>query len=154
MYSLLLGDKLIYLSYHTNHIWCPTMSLSRLPCPWTLTFWIFQSNSSHQQQSLIFLAYKKRMREKETERERNSSCKWLMLLVTFIHSPVLSCQITSTNGIVDLRDGDLPCGGCQKFKSTYLQHVKWADTKLYDSTQAEECVGLVQESILYSFFLC
>ena len=34
-----------------------------------------------------------------------------------------------------LRGGDLPCGGCQRFESAYLQLVNLADTKLYDSTQ-------------------
>lgn len=34
-----------------------------------------------------------------------------------------------------LRDGGLPCGGCQRFESAYLQLVNLADTKLYDSTQ-------------------
>ena len=31
--------------------------------------------------------------------------------------------------------GGLPCGGCQRFESAYLQLVNLADTKLYDSTQ-------------------
>ncbi|GJV12806.1 hypothetical protein Tco_1354347 [Tanacetum coccineum] len=35
----------------------------------------------------------------------------------------------------DLRGGGLPCGGCQRFESAYLQLVNLADTKLYDSTQ-------------------
>ena len=34
-----------------------------------------------------------------------------------------------------LRDGGLPCGGCQRFESAYLQLVNLADTKLYDRTQ-------------------
>ena len=36
-----------------------------------------------------------------------------------------------------LRGGGLPCGGCQRFESAYLQLVNLADTKLYeyDSTQ-------------------
>lgn len=33
-----------------------------------------------------------------------------------------------------LRGGGLPCGGCQRFESAYLQLVNLADTKLYDST--------------------
>ena len=33
------------------------------------------------------------------------------------------------------RGGGLPCGGCQRFESAYLQLVNLADTKLYDSTQ-------------------
>jgi hypothetical protein len=32
------------------------------------------------------------------------------------------------------RGGGLPCGGCQRFESAYLQLVNFADTKLYDST--------------------
>lgn len=35
----------------------------------------------------------------------------------------------------DLRGGGLPCGGCQRFESAYLQLVNLANTKLYDSTQ-------------------
>lgn len=31
--------------------------------------------------------------------------------------------------------GGLPCGGCQRFESAYLQLVNLADTKLYDSTR-------------------
>ncbi|KAF3622453.1 hypothetical protein FXO37_32330 [Capsicum annuum] len=31
--------------------------------------------------------------------------------------------------------GGLPCGGCQRFESAYLQLVNLADTKLYDCTQ-------------------
>ncbi|KAM7460593.1 hypothetical protein LguiB_036071 [Lonicera macranthoides] len=38
-------------------------------------------------------------------------------------------------GSGDLRGGGLPCGGCQRFESAYLQLVNLADTKLYDSTQ-------------------
>ncbi|TYI98678.1 hypothetical protein E1A91_D01G231900v1, partial [Gossypium mustelinum] len=34
-----------------------------------------------------------------------------------------------------LRGGGLPCGGCQRFESAYLQLVNLAETKLYDSTQ-------------------
>lgn len=34
-----------------------------------------------------------------------------------------------------LRGGGLPCGGCQRFESAYLQLVNLADTKVYDSTQ-------------------
>ena len=34
-----------------------------------------------------------------------------------------------------MRGGGLPCGGCQRFESAYLQLVNLADTKLYDSTQ-------------------
>ena len=36
-----------------------------------------------------------------------------------------------------LRGSGLPCGGCQRFESAYLQLVNLADTKLYeyDSTQ-------------------
>ena len=34
-----------------------------------------------------------------------------------------------------LRGGGLPCGGCQRFESAYLQLVNLVDTKLYDSTQ-------------------
>lgn len=33
-----------------------------------------------------------------------------------------------------LRGGGLPCGGCQRFESAYLQLVNLVDTKLYDST--------------------
>ena len=32
------------------------------------------------------------------------------------------------------RGGGLPCGGCQRFESAYLQLVNLVDTKLYDST--------------------
>ncbi|CAI8582967.1 unnamed protein product [Vicia faba] len=32
-----------------------------------------------------------------------------------------------------LRGGDLPCGGCQRFESAYLQLVNFYDIKLYDS---------------------
>ncbi|KAL5697093.1 hypothetical protein ACHQM5_031039 [Ranunculus cassubicifolius] len=34
-----------------------------------------------------------------------------------------------------LRGSGLPCGGCQRFESAYLQLVNLADTKVYDSTQ-------------------
>ena len=34
-----------------------------------------------------------------------------------------------------LRGGSLPCGGCQRFESAYLQLVNLDETKLYDSTQ-------------------
>lgn len=34
-----------------------------------------------------------------------------------------------------MRGGGLPCGGCQRFESAYLQLMNLADTKLYDSTQ-------------------
>ena len=34
-----------------------------------------------------------------------------------------------------LRGSGLPCGGCQRFESAYLQLVNLAGTKLYDSTQ-------------------
>ncbi|TYJ12141.1 hypothetical protein E1A91_A11G328500v1, partial [Gossypium mustelinum] len=34
-----------------------------------------------------------------------------------------------------LRGSGLPCGGCQRFESAYLQLVNLAETKLYDSTQ-------------------
>ena len=34
-----------------------------------------------------------------------------------------------------LRGGGLPCGGCQRFESAYLQLVNLAETKLYESTQ-------------------
>ena len=34
-----------------------------------------------------------------------------------------------------LRVSGLPCGGCQRFESAYLQLVNLADTKLYDSTR-------------------
>lgn len=33
------------------------------------------------------------------------------------------------------RGGGLPCGGCQRFESAYLQLVTLADAKVYDSTQ-------------------
>lgn len=33
------------------------------------------------------------------------------------------------------RGGGLPCGGCQRFESAYLQLVSLVGTKLYDSTQ-------------------
>ncbi|TYH21336.1 hypothetical protein ES288_A04G036000v1 [Gossypium darwinii] len=31
-----------------------------------------------------------------------------------------------------LRGGGLPCGGCQRFESVYLQLVNLAETKLYN----------------------
>ncbi|EPS74525.1 hypothetical protein M569_00242, partial [Genlisea aurea] len=34
-----------------------------------------------------------------------------------------------------MRGGGLPCGGCQRFESAYLQLMNLADTKLYHSTQ-------------------
>ncbi|KAL2248755.1 UNVERIFIED_CONTAM: hypothetical protein Sindi_2349200 [Sesamum indicum] len=34
-----------------------------------------------------------------------------------------------------MRGGGLPCGGCQRFESAYLQLMNLADRKLYDSTQ-------------------
>jgi hypothetical protein len=34
-----------------------------------------------------------------------------------------------------LRDGGLPCGGCQRFESAYLQPVILANTIVYDSTK-------------------
>ena len=34
-----------------------------------------------------------------------------------------------------LRDGGLPCGGCQRFESAYLQPVILANTMVYDSTK-------------------
>ncbi|KVH87896.1 hypothetical protein Ccrd_024790, partial [Cynara cardunculus var. scolymus] len=47
-----------------------------------------------------------------------------------------SCKLCSGgNQSGDLRGGGLPCGGCQRFESAYLQLVNLADTKLYDSTQ-------------------
>ena len=36
-----------------------------------------------------------------------------------------------------LRDGGLPCGGCQRFESAYLQLVNLADTKLYDNDSTQ-----------------
>jgi len=33
-----------------------------------------------------------------------------------------------------LRRSGLPCGGCQRFESAYLQLVNLVDTKVYDST--------------------
>lgn len=44
----------------------------------------------------------------------------------------LASMVESVGG---LRGGGLPCGGCQRFESAYLQLVNLADTKLYDSTQ-------------------
>jgi len=35
-----------------------------------------------------------------------------------------------------LRGGDLPCGGCQRFESAYLQLVNLDNRKLYDSTHS------------------
>ena len=43
----------------------------------------------------------------------------------------LASMVESVGG---LRGGGLPCGGCQRFESAYLQLVNLADTKLYDST--------------------
>ena len=36
-----------------------------------------------------------------------------------------------------LRGGGLPCGGCQRFESAYLQLVNLADTKLYDNDSTQ-----------------
>lgn len=44
----------------------------------------------------------------------------------------LASMVESVGG---LRGGGLPCGGCQRFESAYLQLANLADTKLYDSTQ-------------------
>ncbi|PHT94410.1 hypothetical protein T459_02292 [Capsicum annuum] len=52
----------------------------------------------------------------------------------FIHAPLSSGGYRS-NQSGDLRGGGLPCGGCQRFESAYLQLVNLADTKLYDCTQ-------------------
>lgn len=41
-------------------------------------------------------------------------------------------MVESVRGLIG---GGLPCGGCQRFESAYLQLVSLADTKLYDSTQ-------------------
>lgn len=41
-------------------------------------------------------------------------------------------MVESVRGLIG---GGLPCGGCQRFESAYLQLVNLADTKLYDSTQ-------------------
>ena len=43
----------------------------------------------------------------------------------------LASMVESVGG---LRGGSLPCGGCQRFESAYLQLVNLVDTKLYDST--------------------
>ena len=48
-----------------------------------------------------------------------------------------------------LRRSGLPCGGCQRFESAYLQLVNLADTKLYDSTQ----FFLFGSSIYYFSFM-
>ena len=34
-----------------------------------------------------------------------------------------------------LRDNGLPCGGCQRFESAYLQPVILANTMVYDTTK-------------------
>ncbi|CAH8254578.1 unnamed protein product [Arabidopsis lyrata] len=44
----------------------------------------------------------------------------------------LASMVESVRGLIG---GGLPCGGCQRFESAYLQLVNLADTKLYDSTQ-------------------
>ncbi|MBA0856633.1 hypothetical protein Goshw_001048, partial [Gossypium schwendimanii] len=44
----------------------------------------------------------------------------------------LASMVESDGG---LRGGGLPCGGCQRFKSAYLQLVNLAETKLYDRDQ-------------------
>ncbi|TYG76255.1 hypothetical protein ES288_D03G100400v1 [Gossypium darwinii] len=44
----------------------------------------------------------------------------------------LASMVESVGG---LRGSGLPCGGCQRFESAYLQLVNLAETKLYDSTQ-------------------
>lgn len=36
-----------------------------------------------------------------------------------------------------LRGGGLPCGGCQRFESAYLQLVNLADRKLYDNNSTQ-----------------
>ncbi|KAK9907879.1 hypothetical protein M0R45_002766 [Rubus argutus] len=43
----------------------------------------------------------------------------------------LASMVESVGG---LRGGSLPCGGCQRFESAYLQLANLADTKLYEST--------------------
>ncbi|KAH0854188.1 hypothetical protein HID58_090134, partial [Brassica napus] len=43
----------------------------------------------------------------------------------------LASMVESVRGLIG---GGLPCGGCQRFESAYLQLVNLADTKLYDST--------------------
>ncbi|KAF3617979.1 hypothetical protein FXO37_34414 [Capsicum annuum] len=45
------------------------------------------------------------------------------------------CDYGLDNQSVDLRGGGLPCGGCQRFESAYLQLLNLADTKLCNSTQ-------------------
>ncbi|KAH0857847.1 LOW QUALITY PROTEIN: hypothetical protein HID58_086108 [Brassica napus] len=44
----------------------------------------------------------------------------------------LASMVESVRGLIG---GGLPCGGCQRFESVYLQLVNLVDTKLYDSTQ-------------------
>ena len=48
-------------------------------------------------------------------------------------------ELLSTVGLYDrinqgLRNDGLPCGGCQRFESAYLQLVNLDNTKLYDNT--------------------
>lgn len=52
-----------------------------------------------------------------------------------------------------LRGGGLPCGGCQRFESAYLQLVNLADTKLYDSTQFFRFGSLIYAMIYHSWTL-
>ena len=44
-------------------------------------------------------------------------------------------SIVGLSGRGGLKDGGLPCGGCQRFKSAYLQPVNLADTLDSDSTE-------------------
>ncbi|KAK7239993.1 hypothetical protein RIF29_43204 [Crotalaria pallida] len=52
-----------------------------------------------------------------------------------------------------LRGGGLPCGGCQRFESAYLQLVNLADTKLYDSIQFFRFGSLIYAMIYHSWTL-
>ncbi|KAD6796066.1 hypothetical protein E3N88_06962 [Mikania micrantha] len=58
------------------------------------------------------------------------SCNWVVAITGWMSN----CP-GGNDRILDLRGGGLPCGGCQRFESAYLQLVNLADTKLYDITQ-------------------
>ena len=51
----------------------------------------------------------------------------------------------------DQRGGGLPCGGCQRFESAYLQLVNLADTKLYDRPNFSD--SAVRSMIYHSWTL-
>lgn len=58
-----------------------------------------------------------------------------MKVVSCVRGSYCLSLASMVESVGDLRGGGLPCGGCQRFESAYLQLVNLADTKLYDSTQ-------------------